>query len=266
MSQTTTTLHSFISCRPSFPLLSYLRPPSVIGAFLSHYSVGMGATSPTVTSTCTLACTMPRTHNHLYSHLHHSAGASATSPTVTCTCTLVYTMSHTHDHSYSHLHSLSPFRLQPRSSHMYLHAWCSRPHSFICIHSFTHSLSHSHTNVCTMTCSIRHIITATRSQVSPASRSHGWRVGGLDLGHLLMLGCALVILWSLFYPILLLPLSFPPSLHYLLWKLWCHRWPFRMWSASPANVPLLTVFIFGSVEACHWHYPESLVAKADIKI
>jgi len=29
MSQTTTNLHSFISCRPSFPLLSYLHPPSV---------------------------------------------------------------------------------------------------------------------------------------------------------------------------------------------------------------------------------------------
>ena len=84
MSQTTT-LHSSISCHPSLLLLSYLHPPSVIGAFLSHYSVGMGATSPTATCTCTLACTMPCTHNHPYSHLFHPVGTSAT-PAITLAC------------------------------------------------------------------------------------------------------------------------------------------------------------------------------------
>jgi hypothetical protein len=42
----------------------------------------MGATSPTVACSCTLACTVPRTHGHPYSHSHHSAGASATSPAI----------------------------------------------------------------------------------------------------------------------------------------------------------------------------------------
>ena len=40
---------------------------------------------------------------------------------------------------------------------------------------------------------------------------------------------------------------FCPSLffHYLLWKLSCHWWLFRMWSASLANVSLLIVIISG---------------------
>ena len=41
---------------------------------------------------------------------------------------------------------------------------------------------------------------------------------------------------------------------------------FRLWSASPANILLLIALIFWSVKMCHWHYPESLVAKADTKI
>src|SRR5882762_1646451 len=79
MSQTITTLRSFITCCPFSPLL-FNPHPSVVGTFLSHHSVGTGATSPNIACTCMLACTMPCTHNHLYS------------------------VSHSHSHSYSHLH------------------------------------------------------------------------------------------------------------------------------------------------------------------
>ena len=140
MSQTTT-LHSSISCHPSSLLLSYLHPPSVIGTFLLHYSVGMGATSPTVTCTCMLACTMPHTHNHPYSHSFHPAGTSATSPAIALahwctqwptpmithihlrtryhlfdcnltvlTCTCVHN-THTHTHSFAFIRSF--FRIRP---------------------------------------------------------------------------------------------------------------------------------------------------------
>jgi hypothetical protein len=123
MSQTvTTTLNSSISCRHSFLLLSYLRKPSVIGASFSHYSVGVGATSPTVACIGMLACTTPRAHDHPYSHSHHSSGASAMSPAAARTCTLVYSLARTYDRSYSPSHSFSPFQLQPRGSHMHLRA------------------------------------------------------------------------------------------------------------------------------------------------
>src|SRR5882762_2615409 len=128
MSQTITTLRSFITCCPFSPLL-FNPHPSVVGTFLSHHSVGTGATSPTIACTCMLACTMPCTHDHsyllsyshshLYSHSHHSVGTGATSPNIACTCMLVCTMPCTHNHlysvSHSHSHSYSHLHLHPHS-------------------------------------------------------------------------------------------------------------------------------------------------------
>src|ERR1700692_585052 len=113
-------------------------------------------------------------------------------------------MACTFDHLYSPLPSLSPFRLQLHSSHMHLRARRSRPHTFVCIHSFAFCsfAFHLPRHHCHLVASI------SRFKVT-------WLKGcGPDLGRLLMLGCARFhfMVSVLFYLILLLPFSFCPSL------------------------------------------------------
>jgi hypothetical protein len=135
-----------------------------------------------------------------------------------------------------------------------------------CMHN-AHAHTHSHTDICTMAHSIRlhspkthlvlalstDIVTATWLQVLLTSRSCGWRDRKLDLGRFHWCWVVLVLFCGLCLSHFIAALLFASFPYYLLWKLSCHRWPFRMRSASLANVPLLTVFIFWSVKACHWH-------------
>ena len=245
MSQTTT-LHSSISCHPSSLLLYYLHPPSVIGTFLLHYSVGMGATSPIVTCTCMLACIMPHTHNHPYSHSFHPAGMSATSPAIAlaCWCTQWPTpmIACIHLRTHYHLFVTSQFS-----------------HALACT-TLTPTLIRSLSFVCSFV-----FVPFVMSSLPPDREYlllQGHMVEGLgtwfgpfvDAG--LCLCYFMVSVLSHFIAALLFP-SFP-SLPFITYYGSCHATggPIWMQSASLANIPLLTVFIW-SIEACHRHCPKS---------
>ena len=266
-----TVLHSPITFHSLSLLWSDLCPLSIIDSTRMSHSFDMGAMSPILTRVCTLACTVPHTHNHSHSHTHYNQS------------------------NHSHFTQTSPMPRHQGNLHIilalkpariflfYSTSWYCVCHvtdhtrSPACTHfliipklTFTHLSPHAHVwCLCSMslTLFVMFVLRLVRSLDVAASISRFNVTCLKDWGTWLGLfrWCWMVlILWSPFISSYFCFFLFP-SLH-IVEAVMPPVALFRLQSASSANVLLLTVLIFWSVEACHWHCPESLVAKAYTKI
>ena len=154
----------------------------------SHHSAGASATSPAIARTCTLVYSMARTYDHSYSpshslspfrlqphgsHMHLRARRSRPHSFVRwreCHVTSHHSHLHSGVDNGPHLRSLIfAFALTitfPIAASQFSHALACT--TLMPTRSFTFARS-----LFVRSRSICHVITATRSHVSPTSRSHG---------------------------------------------------------------------------------------------
>jgi hypothetical protein len=243
-SQTVTTLHSLITFCPPSLLWSNPCVPSVIDTALLLHLVGMGAMSPIHTCTCTLACAMPHTHDRLHS-LSHSHSH-------------LYLHSHTRSHSYTNDHAeacdiLSPalthtHRIKCRFNdpHMCLHTQCSHPHSivfaFTCLYQDSQFMMHClwvNTSNLALVSDTGSIVTFFLASMSCRKE------GKTGLGRFSLILSGACVIFSIYYFSWLFSLLHSHLLLFSFYfRLPCHTTGgpiFRLWSASPANIPHMSV-------------------------